>query len=63
MASEKSNSLTIELQARAHFSGNADVPVGSYVNADEDVGVPGKAPTPSYGNLFAHTGSRPDFVL
>ena len=23
-------------------SGNADVPVGSYVNADEDVGIPEK---------------------
>ena len=33
---------------RARFSGNADVPVGSYVNADEDVGVPGKTRTPVY---------------
>jgi len=31
---------------RARFSGNADVSVGSNVNADEDVGVPGQARTP-----------------
>ena len=31
------------IQGGRRFSGNADVPVGSYVNADEDVGVPGKA--------------------
>ena len=34
---------------RARFSGNADVLVGIYIRADEDVGVPGKTRTPSVG--------------
>jgi len=38
-----------ERRARAGFSGNAHVPVGSYVNADEDVGVPGKRRRPEEG--------------
>jgi len=33
-------------RSRPQSSGNADVPVGSYVNADEDVGVPGTTRTP-----------------
>ena len=35
-------SVTLPERGRTRFSGNADVLVGSYVNADEDVGVPGR---------------------
>ncbi|HZK79547.1 MAG TPA: DUF2012 domain-containing protein, partial [Humisphaera sp.] len=35
------------IKGRARFSGNADVPVGIYIKADGDVGVPGKTRTPA----------------